>query len=77
MELKPQRLHRKILSYLVLIVPYGIETNFRGWLSGNDGVLIVPYGIETMYRLGIEKTETVLIVPYGIETPFAFSAAVC
>ncbi len=34
-------------GFLVLIVPYGIETSVLSLLLVNYVVLIVPYGIET------------------------------
>ena len=34
----------------LLIVPYGIETQQGGRISGRIGLLIVPYGIETAMR---------------------------
>ena len=56
------------MQEMVLIVPYGIETQFCGWQDGKYSVLIVPYGIETKESSLYSAATTVLIVPYGIET---------
>ena len=50
MELKPEisiNFHR---YRLLLIVPYGIETEPENSGSGYPALLIVPYGIETLTR---------------------------
>ena len=36
-----------VLSLVILIVPYGIETYQYGYCSYAEVILIVPYGIET------------------------------
>ena len=57
------------MASALLIVPYGIETRFRGFRFLNLDLLIVPYGIET--KIGGARKDIVkelLIVPYGIET---------
>ena len=57
-----------MLSFILLIVPYGIETTeYRLNMTGNH-LLIVPYGIETQF-VGVQSWRArLLIVPYGIET---------
>ncbi len=55
--------------FLLLIVPYGIETKESEVLFAGGTLLIVPYGIETDERIQNSTTESkLLIVPYGIET---------
>ena len=59
-----------LIYYILLIVPYGIETGFEKnqWFLANR-LLIVPYGIETAATfLQISERVKLLIVPYGIET---------
>ena len=63
----------QILIYLVcvpllLIVPYGIETDLCGDINYNYILLIVPYGIETALCGSWSYILPLLIVPYGIET---------
>ena len=51
MELKPHGGDVFIRGYILLIVPYGIET--KKWLKSwkiSVKLLIVPYGIETHVR---------------------------
>ena len=69
MELKQSTSNSWQHRNCLLIVPYGIETNW-GMCNIPDWVLlIVPYGIETNNeRLLIIITFKLLIVPYGIET---------
>ena len=50
MELKPDLPRYCRFIFLVLIVPYGIETTGRTKDNPEQHVLIVPYGIETRYR---------------------------
>ena len=47
MELKLQRICQEKFPFVLLIVPYGIETSdiFNNWIKTE--LLIVPYGIET------------------------------
>ena len=54
---------------MLLIVPYGIETQSdrRRYLARGI-LLIVPYGIETLHNLYYLQFLFLLIVPYGIET---------
>ena len=48
MELKPRNFSSVILRHIVLIVPYGIETDQNDeYQTEEEIVLIVPYGIET------------------------------
>ena len=71
MELKQIIFHNKrIVPYILLIVPYGIETRSRpDHLLEAHKLLIVPYGIETKLQANQEYTDAnLLIVPYGIET---------
>ena len=69
MELK-LCLHSTYLDnpFLLLIVPYGIETwkNSRSYTFLQ--LLIVPYGIETGIQSSSCESILLLIVPYGIET---------
>ena len=55
MELKQQReKEKKGRFYLLLIVPYGIETLYGTRVKILYlHLLIVPYGIETLARLGV------------------------
>ena len=49
MELKRVTSHSTQLVSILLIVPYGIETNYLNQLKKEAAVLlIVPYGIETL-----------------------------
>ena len=54
----------------LLIVPYGIETCYKGRNRQIlYSLLIVPYGIETYFEWrSIFRRFSLLIVPYGIET---------
>ena len=53
----------------LLIVPYGIETQFRTSCPLKCyQLLIVPYGIETSLTNINTERPGLLIVPYGIET---------
>ena len=63
----------RVLSVL-LIVPYGIETDFFLCVAAAVLLLIVPYGIETAFPLLWCSPHLLLIVPYGIETQLAASA---
>ena len=48
MELKLDPFLSDCFLYILLIVPYGIETSaFSAVLMEPDSLLIVPYGIET------------------------------
>ena len=48
MELKPFTFMKALSFLLLLIVPYGIETNGKNFtLYRRIFLLIVPYGIET------------------------------
>ena len=59
---------------ILLIVPYGIETEIRRTRLESEKLLIVPYGIETTDESSFTNAYKLLIVPYGIETvAFAFS----
>ena len=51
MELKLKKLHPKSSIGLLLIVPYGIETNMLNHHHLLSNLLIVPYGIETIQYL--------------------------
>ena len=54
---------------MLLIVPYGIETDLQHTEGDYEVLLIVPYGIETLMTAKyILKPQRLLIVPYGIET---------
>ena len=56
---------------MLLIVPYGIETNISvTWYLIGILLLIVPYGIETGLSWTSNNSRDLLIVPYGIETEF-------
>ena len=69
MELKRLFIIRKDALFMVLIVPYGIETCKHIVRPVFVVVLIVPYGIETRALTGSwDQRSIVLIVPYGIET---------
>ena len=77
MELKLRHRCRLSLVFVLLIVPYGIET-----LTGRilrlhlRTLLIVPYGIETSKAPQKGKEIiSLLIVPYGIETFYTFLCA--
>ena len=70
MELKLVELNHLVNLRILLIVPYGIETD----KSSGTGILsrlllIVPYGIETCVVARFGLSFFLLIVPYGIETP--------
>ena len=52
----------------LLIVPYGIETQFIAGCKQGIALLIVPYGIETQDVIKHFSFPALLIVPYGIET---------
>ena len=57
---------------MLLIVPYGIETDFGSFPGIIIKLLIVPYGIETQNKCAIIfRKKRLLIVPYGIETKIA------
>ena len=47
MELKQSNSDGRLNPLFLLIVPYGIETEFRNRRFYTNGLLIVPYGIET------------------------------
>ena len=47
MELKQRQVTLTCNSCILLIVPYGIETNTAYAGNKEQGLLIVPYGIET------------------------------
>ena len=54
---------------MLLIVPYGIETEKLADLFSLCRLLIVPYGIETHEQIFVFfSCIKLLIVPYGIET---------
>ena len=59
-----------IFGIVLLIVPYGIETDDASHLNVKlRNLLIVPYGIETTSgRRRCVEAGRLLIVPYGIET---------
>ena len=57
-----------INCFILLIVPYGIETLSTKEFFISEELLIVPYGIETLHPLWGILPEGLLIVPYGIET---------
>ena len=51
MELKLLKPSFSAASSTLLIVPYGIETNFkRRGIRIHSYILIVPYGIETKFQ---------------------------
>ena len=56
------------MMFLLLIVPYGIETNMKYGAHHVYFLLIVPYGIETSVQCKYFAVDRLLIVPYGIET---------
>ena len=67
MELK-YSFHDLILtSFLLLIVPYGIEISLSAHFNNWAFLLIVPYGIEINKNDSGSKWSVLLIVPYGIE----------
>ena len=69
MELKHNIISIKTINNVLLIVPYGIETQESEILFASGTLLIVPYGIETGYVRNIAQIlHYLLIVPYGIET---------
>ena len=68
MELKPIPLVKAEHVCILLIVPYGIETDLNFIMMVINCLLIVPYGIETFFTFGIKSFLYLLIVPYGIET---------
>ena len=69
MELKLHKTGRECCVHILLIVPYGIETNADLSKYDISNLLIVPYGIETRNLLVLLICSTLLlIVPYGIET---------
>ena len=76
MELK--HIRKPTFSYylVLLIVPYGIETqNHCHCAMFVSLLLIVPYGIETLCTDLIRREcLTLLIVPYGIETSYCLAA---
>ena len=47
MELKLSLMRRLSAAFILLIVPYGIETMFINRFFSGVVLLIVPYGIET------------------------------
>ena len=48
MELKLFSITSYLVDYVLLIVPYGIETTFSAFYWNVISLLIVPYGIETI-----------------------------
>ena len=68
MELKLIIVNPKVNEYILLIVPYGIETLKVFYLLILLYLLIVPYGIETLFEPDSPTPCGLLIVPYGIET---------
>ena len=70
MELKQGLETRRKWEADLLIVPYGIETEWRhNYMWMGKKLLIVPYGIETAYTAYCHRIlYSLLIVPYGIET---------
>ena len=68
MELKLYSTTARIIAHLLLIVPYGIETNGNVGFLIWEYLLIVPYGIETRNIFLTLESSSLLIVPYGIET---------
>ena len=72
MELKLVERHANDKSCVLLIVPYGIETENDSTLFNFENLLIVPYGIETLLKISLKCVfKGLLIVPYGIETCFS------
>ena len=51
MELKPEYIIYLFLYFILLIVPYGIETGCLMDIAFIINLLIVPYGIETEHSL--------------------------
>ena len=72
MELKLRCQELVPTSFLLLIVPYGIETKIVKLQNYLMKLLIVPYGIETSHGGERYVRSRLLIVPYGIETGFSF-----
>ena len=70
MELKRCRMSITSRCWKLLIVPYGIETNYGALCIEMKTLLIVPYGIETLSARTSYCGITLLIVPYGIETRY-------
>ena len=68
MELKLPFVFVACIQYILLIVPYGIETYCISLNTSCSLLLIVPYGIETPIGKRINLVVILLIVPYGIET---------
>ena len=68
MELKLRGCSSTSFPLILLIVPYGIETNVPALSRKTKLLLIVPYGIETRYVSRSSLALRLLIVPYGIET---------
>ena len=68
MELKRRSSMLAVRLFLLLIVPYGIETYVNRIILLNIFLLIVPYGIETPASTKPFTSPSLLIVPYGIET---------
>ena len=69
MELKPGLPLLLFPCYILLIVPYGIETYHLQVSVMSYFLLIVPYGIETRFvKEYLCSVFCLLIVPYGIET---------
>ena len=77
MELKQVGYQHLSPVFLLLIVPYGIETTLPPVESVFVRVLlIVPYGIETyLTSVPFRPYPDLLIVPYGIETASEFRIA--
>ena len=72
MELKLAKIKADLdAGLLLLIVPYGIETDLKEHTTNQCLLLIVPYGIETLFlSFCASVSQTLLIVPYGIETSY-------
>ena len=51
MELKHRHFVKVQTHFIVLIVPYGIETQQQITIELQEKVLIVPYGIETNFKI--------------------------
>ena len=75
MELKHNSDAGHTHRYLLLIVPYGIETEHRLKTVIGKNLLIVPYGIETSDTNNKQQMLILLIVPYGIETSLLISGS--
>ena len=76
MELKQSSFCLTMRIWMLLIVPYGIETCLKSLNYRTHPLLIVPYGIETSLTARYQSFEDLLIVPYGIET-YQNNDAVC